>query len=147
MKILLAIDDSQFSEAVVQALIAQFDPARTEVRVIHVIEPISVSAPPQMDPQYFPELREQVKGAQELVERAAHKLREAGFKVSTTVEKGDARSVIVDQAAPAAWNADLIVLGSHGRKGLKRFLLGSVSEAVAHHASCSVEIVKIPVAG
>ena len=146
MKILLAIDDSQFSEAVVQAVIAQFDPARTEVRVIHVIEPISVSAPPQMDPQYFPELREQVKGAQELVERAAHKLREAGFQVSTTVEKGDARSLIVDQAAPAAWNADLIVLGSHGRKGLKRFLLGSVSEAVARHASCSVEIVKIPVA-
>ncbi|MGH9835129.1 MAG: universal stress protein [Blastocatellia bacterium] len=37
---------------------------------------------------------------------------------------------------------NLIVLGSHGRRGLKRFLLGSVSNAVASHADCSVEIVR-----
>ena len=144
MKILLAVDDSPFSEATAQTLIAQFDPARTEVRVIHVVEPIAISAPPQMDPQYYPELREQVKEAQELVARVARKLEGAGFRVSTAVEKGDARSVIVDAAT--AWNPDLIMIGSHGRKGLSRFLLGSVSESVARHARCSVEIVRIPAA-
>lgn len=142
MKILLAIDDSSFAEATTRALIAQFEPKGAEVRVIHVIEPIAFTPVPQMDPQYYPELQVQMKGAKELVERAAHELRGAGFRVSTAVEPGDARSVIVDQAAE--WPADLIVVGSHGRKGLKRFLLGSVSEAVAHHAPCSVEIVKIP---
>lgn len=40
------------------------------------------------------------------------------------------------------WNADLIMLGSHGKRGLDRFLLGSVSEAVSRHAPCSVEIVR-----
>ena len=40
------------------------------------------------------------------------------------------------------WGADLIVMGSHGRRGLKRFLIGSVSESVAMHAGCSVEIVR-----
>ena len=40
------------------------------------------------------------------------------------------------------WNADLIVMGSHGRQGADRFLLGSVSEAVATHAHCSVEIIR-----
>lgn len=143
MKILMAIDDSRFSDAVVDTLIAQFDPARTEVRIIHVVEPVAFSTPPQMDPMYFPELQAQVKDAQQLVERAARKLTGAGFKVSTTVEKGDARSVIVDEAAPDGWNAELIMLGSHGRKGLQRFMLGSVSDAVARHAPCSVEIVKI----
>jgi nucleotide-binding universal stress UspA family protein len=144
MKILLAIDDSPFTEASIHTLISQFEPAKTEVRVINVVEPISVSTPPQMDPQYYPELKEQTKQAQVLVDRAAKKLQSVGFRVDTVVEKGDARSAIVDAAT--AWKADLIVLGSHGRKGLSRFLLGSVSEAVARHAPCSVEIVRIPAA-
>jgi nucleotide-binding universal stress UspA family protein len=42
----------------------------------------------------------------------------------------------------AEWEADLIVVGSHGRRGVNRFLLGSVSEAVALHANCSVEIIR-----
>jgi nucleotide-binding universal stress UspA family protein len=37
----------------------------------------------------------------------------------------------------------LIVVGSHGRKGLDRFFMGSVSEAVARHAHCSVQIVRV----
>jgi nucleotide-binding universal stress UspA family protein len=144
MKILLAIDDSPFTEASVQTLISQFDATKTEVRIINVVEPITIAAPPQMDAQYYPELQAQAKEAQQLVDQVAKRLQGAGFRVSTAVEKGDARSMIVDAAI--AWKADLIVLGSHGRKGLKRFLLGSVSEAVARHASCSVEIIRIPAA-
>lgn len=49
-----------------------------------------------------------------------------------------------DLEQASKWGADLIVLGSHGRKGLKHFLLGSVSETVARHAICSVEIVRVP---
>jgi nucleotide-binding universal stress UspA family protein len=56
--------------------------------------------------------------------------------------------ILVDRADEAiiktakAWDADLIVVGSHGYRGIKRFLLGSVSQAVAFHAPCSVEIVR-----
>lgn len=142
MKILLAIDDSGFSRKAIKTILAQFRPEETEIRVLHVVEVPSVSAPPQMDANYFPELNDQVEESEKLVKSAAEDLRDAGFQVSTLVEKGDTRSVIVDQAA--AWTSDLIVLGSHGRKGLGRFLLGSVSEAVARHAPCSVEIVRVP---
>lgn len=45
--------------------------------------------------------------------------------------------------AAEAWHADLIVLGSHGRKGLGRFLIGGISNTVARHAHCSAEIVRI----
>ncbi|HXZ20805.1 MAG TPA: universal stress protein, partial [Candidatus Acidoferrales bacterium] len=58
------------------------------------------------------------------------------------LEKGDVRLRIIDAAAE--WNADLIVLGSHGRSGIPRLLLGSVAEYVARNASCSVEVVRIP---
>jgi nucleotide-binding universal stress UspA family protein len=40
------------------------------------------------------------------------------------------------------WEADLIVVGSHGYQGFKRFLLGSVAQAIASHAHCSVEIAR-----
>lgn len=140
MKILLAIDDSSSSQTATEVLATQFRPEDCEVRVIHVVEPIAFSVPPQMDAKYFPELEDQIKEGQKQVERTAEQLRAAGFRVSSLVEKGDARTMILDQAA--AWPADLIVVGSQGRKGLNRFLLGSVSEAVARHAHCSVEIVR-----
>ena len=66
----------------------------------------------------------------------------AGFKVQTAVEEGDPKSKILDHAT--RWGADIIVLGSHGRKGFEHFLMGSVSESVVRHAPCSVEIVRIP---
>jgi nucleotide-binding universal stress UspA family protein len=40
------------------------------------------------------------------------------------------------------WGADLIVVGSHGRKGIKKFMLGSVAEKVVASSPCSVEVVK-----
>ncbi len=142
MKILLATDDSKFSEAAAKSLAGQFRSQDTEVRVLHVVEPIVISEPPQMSRGYYPELEDRLPQAREVVERVAKTLSSAGFSVTTSVETGDARSVILEDAA--AWHADLIVLGSHGRKGLGRFFLGSVSEAVARHARCSVQIVRIP---
>jgi nucleotide-binding universal stress UspA family protein len=77
-----------------------------------------------------------------LVGRVAEKLSAAGFKVETAVGEENARAGILDTASK--WHADLIVLGSHGLKGLDRFLLGSVSEFAVRHARCSVEIVRVP---
>lgn len=142
MKILLAVDDSKFSEAAAKSLAGQFRPQDTEVRVLHVLEPIVISAPPQMSAGYYPELENRLPEAREIVDRVAKTLSSVGFRVTTSVATGDARSIILENAAE--WNADLIVLGSHGRAGLERFFLGSVSEAVARHALCSVLIVRIP---
>jgi nucleotide-binding universal stress UspA family protein len=142
MKILVAVDDSKFSEAALQAVIAQFSPQGTEVLVLHVVEPVTLAPPPQMSPSYTPELEMRVKEGQELVEREVQKLRAAGFETHGAVETGDIRGKILDAAAESG--TDLIVLGSHGRKGVQRFLLGSVAENVARHAPCSVQIVRIP---
>jgi nucleotide-binding universal stress UspA family protein len=144
MKILMGIDDSKFSGDVLQAVITQFRPEHIEVRVLHVLQP-SAPAPPQMAPGYAPELDDQKKPAHELVERIASELRCGGFKVETAVEVGDIREKIIDFASD--WDADLIVVGSHGRSGIPRFLLGSVAEFVARHAKCSVEIVRTSVRG
>jgi nucleotide-binding universal stress UspA family protein len=145
MKILLAVDGSPFSEKAVGALIAEAKPAESDVRVLHVIEPFALY-PDGQGWGYaagaggvYDDEREEAKN---LVAQAGQKLRDAGFRVTTAVEIGDPKTVILDSAAQ--WPADLIVLGSHGRKGLERFLMGSVSEAVARHAPCSVQIVRGP---
>ena len=143
MKILMGIDDSRSSGDVLRAIVTQSRTENTEARVFHVLQPIAASAPPQMASGYAPELEDQKKQARELVERIAKELRHAGFKVNTAVEVGDIRESIIDCASE--WGADLIVVGSHGLRGIQRFLLGSVAELVARHAKCSVEIVRTPV--
>ena len=139
MKILLPIDDSKFSEAAVQAVIAHHRLQGLEVRVLHATEPPALLMAPEMAEYIPPREPEEVKA---LVARSADVLRSAGVNVTTAIIQGDPRIAIIDDAK--AWDADLIVLGSRGRKGLERFLLGSVSEAVLRHAHCSVEIVRLP---
>ena len=144
MKILLAVDGSKYSDAAVQAVVSQIHKDKAEVQIIEVVEPRIVSTPPQMAAGYEPELaelmKEQFKQAQQTVERAATTLKAAGFNTKTRVVEAEARTGILDIASE--WHADLIVLGSHGRKGLQRFMLGSVAESVARGAYCSVLIVR-----
>jgi nucleotide-binding universal stress UspA family protein len=140
VKILLATDGSKYSEAAAQFVAKQFRSQDHEIRVLSVVEPISTAPISQMSPGYYPELEGQKREAKALAEQTAKALAAAGFRVSASVAAGDAKCMILDEAAE--WPCDLIVVGSHGHKGLERFLLGSVSEAVAHHASCSVVIVR-----
>lgn len=145
MNILVAIDDSKFSEAAANAVIAQAKTSGTEVRLLHVLEPFPTALAEKMGSKEVPDfpsarlkLRDQ---ATDLLTKTTEKFRSAGFKTSYFVEEGDAREVILEYAQ--RWPADLIVVGSHGRKGMNRFLMGSVSEAVTRYARCSVEIVRL----
>ncbi len=144
MKILLAIDDSKFSKAAMNSILKLAPPPQTQLRVLHVVEPPSVLVARGMG-GYSPNLRmvweAQRKNAQALVTKVARHLGKKGFKPTTSVVQGEPRGKIVDVAS--RWKADLIVIGSHGHKGLKRFLLGSVSDAVVHHADCSVLVVRV----
>ena len=79
-------------------------------------------------------------GAEQLTTGLAETLRSSGLTAETVVRDGDPRSVIVDEARD--WSADLIVVGSHGYTGVKRWLLGSVAQSVVAHAPCSVEVVR-----
>ena len=147
VKVLLAIDDSVYSQAATRAAIAQFRPEGTEVRVLTVVEwppdlPDSLAfTPAAMSGGPIEDLHEKTRRqAQDLVARTAQQLRAATFGVSHEIREGDARHVILECAAE--WKPDVIVLGSHGRTGLDRFLIGSVSENVIRHAPCSVEVVR-----
>jgi nucleotide-binding universal stress UspA family protein len=147
MKILLAIDGSKCSTAAVEALIGQYRPQETEVMVLNVVEsvrlmPVSYvfGTGPVFPENYSAIAKEWREEGEKLVSDVAERLRAAGFTTSTIVDEGDARERILDCAEK--WRPDVILLGSHGWRGLDRLLLGSVSEAIARHASCSVEIIR-----
>jgi nucleotide-binding universal stress UspA family protein len=145
-RILLAIDDSVFSRAATESVVAHIRPENTLVHVIHVLE-LNRLVPPPIDfargNEYGPDVAAHVKSgraaAEALVMAAGQQLQAAHF--STVIREGDPRSGILDYADE--WNSDWIIMGSHGRQGLDRFFIGSVSETVARHAHCSVQIVRL----
>jgi nucleotide-binding universal stress UspA family protein len=145
MKILLPIDDSPFSALAIQAVLRHAQPKETEVLVIHVLD---ILATLSMYDSYGPAInietieQDRDARAEELVKESAKPIRDAGLTVTTRVERAEPKRAIVEIASE--WGADLIVIGSHGRRGVDRFLLGSVSDAVARHAPCSVLIVRSP---
>lgn len=144
MRILLAVDDSEFGAAALRMLAAQHDPKKHQVRILTVLEPIVPLAYAESPMAYGPRLdamlRDRARKAAKLLRRAAQALRGKGFRATTELREGDVRAEIL--SAARKWRAKLIVLGSHGRHGLARVVLGSVSEHVARHAPCSVEIVR-----
>jgi nucleotide-binding universal stress UspA family protein len=146
MRILLAIDGSKFSEAAIRAVSSQMRSTESEVLVFRAVNPLAIPLPPELAghaAEMEVRLREAVNEAEVSTALAADELRAAGFKVETRVaEREETRTAILEVAEQ--WRAQVIVLGSHGRTGLQKFLLGSVSEAVARHAHCSVLIVRRP---
>jgi nucleotide-binding universal stress UspA family protein len=142
MKILLALDDSPYSEAALDEVVARPWPPTSVIRVLSVIQPYT---PPATEfalagATLDDIARQQTSDAEALTARAAERLRTAGIPVEAAVREGDPRNSIVEEAEQ--WGADLIVVGSHGRTGIQRWLLGSVAEAVVAHAPCSVQVVR-----
>jgi nucleotide-binding universal stress UspA family protein len=146
MKILLAIDQSRCSQAALQAVVDQYRPRETEVLVLHVLLPVESIVPPDLSLESLPDWGKfrarQLRAARRLVGKAKETLSNAGFRAESEVAEGNPRAEIVDRASE--WNADLIVIGSHGLTGFSRLLLGSVSEYVVRHATCSVEVIRAP---
>jgi nucleotide-binding universal stress UspA family protein len=143
VKILLAIDGSEHSARTVDALGSHPWPPGSTVRVLSVVDQV-VTATPEVaifSGETIEAEREQLtQVADELTTRYANWLCSSGLSAEKRVRAGDPKSLIIDEAQE--WGADLIVVGSHGHTGIKRWLLGSVAQSVVSHAPCSVYVVR-----
>lgn len=142
-KVLLATDGSDCSVGAAQAVAAETWPQGSVFNLLSVEESLIVGGETAYPNSLIEELIAIAQDrARSAVEQAKDILQRAGLTVddASPVPPGEPRSVILDKAKK--WGVDLIVLGSHGRRGLDRLLVGSVSEAVAVHASCSVRVVR-----
>ncbi|HKY72049.1 MAG TPA: universal stress protein [Nitrospira sp.] len=103
----------------------------TALPILHVLEESPAAA--------FATWSEEItRQAEETVRACAQRLPAPAFTTSTRVMKGDPAPVVSDVSR----EFDLVIVGSHGREGLDRFLLGSVSHAIVHHVACPVLVVR-----
>jgi nucleotide-binding universal stress UspA family protein len=149
MKILLATDGSINSNAAVEEVANRPFPEGTQVLIMSAYEntPFIVSESAVMGGLaggYEEAGNIAMNLAEKTVQVASETVKEKnpGLSISTKVVIDFPKEGILKEAE--LFDADLIVMGSHGQSALSRFLLGSVSHAVALHANCSVEIVRIP---
>ncbi len=147
MKILLAVDGSLCSELAVNEVASREWPVGTQVKVLSAVTVPQSNAPDPfhvVGPIRRQLLEKEQAGVRDFVIRTADWLRDNAIakmlQIETAVVEGDPKVVIIEEAE--RWRADLIVVGCHGYGPVKRFLLGSVSLAIAVHAPCSVEIVR-----
>jgi nucleotide-binding universal stress UspA family protein len=147
MHVLVPTDGSECAEAALRAVAAQPWPAGTEIRVICVPEvPVLAGAYPYYSPEVVLEVAMANEAhAQDAVLNGTCILKKAGLCVSEQVMEPRESPVRAVLGMADVWSADLIAMGSHGRRGFDRYVIGSVSESVALHAHCSVEVVRAAV--
>lgn len=143
MRVLVAVDDSPFSRAALEYLKRVPWSSDTEFLVVSACPPIWIGPGEAVAADAIVELnRQQERYRREIADKDAAELRAAKLKATAKMIPGDPRHALVDEAR--AYKADLMVVGSHGRSGVAKLLLGSVASHVVSHAPCSVLVVRMP---
>jgi nucleotide-binding universal stress UspA family protein len=142
-EILVAVDGSEQSQDAIDYVLQEYD-VETLV-LIHVIDPVEAgyTAGPSAVPGYSEEWYAQSEEkAEELFAETREQIEAAGYpgEVETVTEVGRPARAIVDYAEEHG--VDHIVLGSHGRSGVTRVLLGSVAETVVRRSPVPVTVVR-----
>lgn len=148
-RLLVGFDGSAASLSVIDTILTRTWPDNTQVRLVAVAD----SAVLQNIGRFTPQMKDSVveermalQWGQSLAAGAIERLVAAGIDARVVVRFGNPRSVLADEAR--AWPADAIFVGPHNSaNSFARFLIGSVSAAVAARASCSVEVVRRAVKG
>lgn len=146
-RLLVAVDGSPASLSTLAEVGARPWPAGSEIEIVTVIHsqlPFFPDPAFSLAAAHMEEEKRQEHAAPALLEEAVRRIRATapGATVSSRVLEGDPAEAIVEEAERL--RANEIFVGHHGHGALRRGLLGSVSQKVAHHAHCSVHIVRPP---
>lgn len=145
VRIIVGTDGSPASEEALRAVAARNWPAGTEVKVVMVDDPLAPEFLGKVIPPLGKMLEEDRQEERAWVEKISKQsidiLRSASIKVTCVVREGDPKREL--PKAAEEWGANCIFVGSAGFSNrFERFVLGSVSAAVAARAHCSVEVVR-----
>lgn len=135
-RILIVTDGSSYSHAATMKALDFALAYGSELSVVSVVD---------VPPEFYGEAPEAVEGlinnARRYVEKVRKMAEATGIKVDTWVKEGEAYETIVGFALEH--KIDMMIMGSHGRTGLRRLMMGSVAEKVIGHAHCPVLVARI----
>jgi nucleotide-binding universal stress UspA family protein len=148
-RILVATDGSPTSDLAVEQAARLAKDQQAQLRIVHVVEQsrlaFAAAGPVAIDLEGVLEALR--KFGRDALDRARAVASRLGLEAETAIIGEDAvddRVAVILVAEARRWNADLIVLGTHGRRGLDHLLMGSVAEAVARIAPTHVLLVRTP---
>jgi nucleotide-binding universal stress UspA family protein len=145
MKILIAYDGSNCADAALEDLCRAGLPRVAEVLIVSVEELVPMIPPPgvlAVVAGQTPLTGSFVAEKRELASAACKRLQQdfPAWNISAEADMGSPPAILLAKAE--AWQPDLIVVGSHGRSGLGRLILGSVSQKIVTEAHCSVRVAR-----
>ena len=143
MKIIMGVDESPHANAAVEFVKKMQWPKDTRIMVLSAVPPMAMAYAEAYvpAPAYLADFNDDlVKWHEESAANAERILRGAGLQTEAKVLQGDPRDLLVELARNE--KADLVVVGSHGRTGMAKLIMGSVASHVVTHAPCSVLVVK-----
>jgi nucleotide-binding universal stress UspA family protein len=151
-RILVAVDNTELSQQAFQKALSLAQAFAANLHILNVLSPLRTeyqdTTSLAFSGSYYPDTLDDVMQeewvniqeiGQNLLQSLKEKAKQKGINVEVTQQIGQPEQEITDFAKN--WQADLIVIGSHGRKGVSEFLFGSVSNYVSHHVPCSVLLV------
>ena len=149
-RILIPLDGSEVGETAllhVEALVPKLSPkVKTEVTLLQVITPVSHYAMDVETSAFVPYTEEEIthieKQVRSYLEKAGESLRSKGIKVNTEVRIGHAAEEIIKVTQEI--NADLVAMSTHGRSGISRWALGSVTDKVLRKGNIPLLVVRAP---
>jgi len=137
-KILIAHDGSKYSQKALKKAVEMATQLGSTIIVLSVIPELRLTELSPIDQGRFQEALE--AETKKILERVKASLKKKSVPVKTVIRQGNAAEIILETAKKL--RVGLIVIGSHGRHGVERFLLGSVSTNVVEHADRPVMVVK-----
>lgn len=144
MKVVIALDDSAYSTEVLREVCKRKWPDDTQFKILQILTPVDwqETGDRNWDSVIEEAHLRRLNSARSHCAKARKQLEDsiANCTVHYEIKEGNAKTQIIDSAL--SWSADKIVLGAHGTNVCPRFILGSISRAVAAHAPCSVEIIR-----
>ena len=148
MKVLLCLDESSHSQHLIDHVLRLPWSLGTKFKLLNVVPEVDKNVLFDPDIEFANTIENKYEA---IIENSKLWMKEAAEKINAAFDLdvasyevllGDPRKEIMVQIKK--WPADIVMLGSHGKRGFEKLFLGSVSEAIATHAPCTVEVTRSP---